>query len=158
MPRSTVVFAALCLAVIATAAGAAKEPEPMPTRRATGSFTVKMRPPDAKPSGEFALLRLDKQFDGALKGTSVVEMVASNAGDQPAGGYVALERFTGALDGREGTFVLQHSGTMSPGAMHIDVLVTPGSGTGALAGIEGRLAIRIEGKQHFYDLDYALPE
>src|SRR6476620_8800029 len=117
----------------------------MPDRHATGTFTVKTRPPQAPGPEAFVRLALDKAFEGALVGTSTVEMLASNAGDQPSGGYVALERFTGTLDGRQGSFVMQHSGTMSPEAMHIEVLVTPGSGTGALVGLAGRLTIRIEG-------------
>ena len=155
--RSLVLVAWACC--LAAAGPFAMEPEPMPTRHATGTFTVKMQPPDAAPaSGNFVRLRGDKTFEGALQGTSTSEMLASNGADQPAGGYVALERFTGALDGRSGSFIMQHSGTMSPKGMHIDVQVTPGSGTGDLAGLEGRLTIRIEGKQHFYDLEYSLPE
>ncbi len=130
----------------------------MPSHHANGTFTVTMRAPEPPAASEFVRLVLDKQFQGGLVGTSVVEMLASNAGDKPAGGYVALERFTGALDGRAGSFVMQHSGTTSPGGMHIDVQVSPGSGTGALAGLEGRLTIRIDGKEHFYDLQYTLPE
>ena len=125
------------------------------SHRVSGTFTVTMRPPaETRAPGEFVLLRLDKRFQGPLEGTSTVEMLASNAGDQPAGGYVALEKFTGTLEGRRGTFVMQHSGTMTAKGAHIDVLVTPGSGTGELAGIEGRLTIRIEGKQHYYELEY----
>jgi hypothetical protein len=137
----------------------AKEHAPMQSRTAAGTFTVKMQPPqETRGPGEFVRLRLDKRFEGGLAGTSEVEMLASNAGDQPSGGYVALERFTGMLDGRAGTFVMQHSGTMSPAGTRIEVQVSPGSGTGALAGIEGRLTIRIEGKQHFYELQYSVPE
>ena len=129
------------------------------SRHATGTFTVTMQPPsESGASGPFVRLRLDKRFEGGLAGTSEVEMLASNAGDQPSGGYVALERFTGELDGRRGTFILQHSGTMAPGSMRIDVIVTPGSGTGELKDLQGTLAIRIEGKQHFYDLAYTLPQ
>jgi Protein of unknown function (DUF3224) len=47
---------------------------------------------------------------------------------------------------------------MSPAGTNIQVLITPGSGTGTLAGIEGTLAIRIEGKQHYYDLSYKLAD
>jgi hypothetical protein len=137
---------------------AVQEPKPMTSRHATGTFTVRMQPPDAAPaSGNFVRLRGDKVFEGAMQGTSASEMLATNAGDQPSGGYVALERFTGTLDGRSGSFIMQHSGTMTPKGMHIDVQVSPGSGTGELAGIGGRLTIRIEGKQHFYDLEYTLP-
>jgi hypothetical protein len=134
-----------------------QERAPMPDRHATGTFTVKTRPPVAREADAFLRLELDKTFEGGLQGASVVEMLASNAGDQASGGYVALERVTGTLDGRRGSFVLQHSGTMSPGAMHVDVQVTPGSGTGELTGLTGRLTIRIEGSQHFYDLAYQLP-
>jgi hypothetical protein len=137
---------------------AAQERSPMPDRHATGTFSVKTRPPEPRGADAFVRLELDKTFIGGLEGTSTVEMLASNAGDQAAGGYVALERFTGTLDGRRGTFVMQHSGTMSADAMHIDVLVSPGSGTGALAGLSGRMTIRIEGTQHLYDLDYRLPQ
>lgn len=130
----------------------------MPQRHATGTFTVKMHPPSAPPDADaFLHLQLDKQFEGGMVGSSKVEMLASNAGDKPSGGYVALERFTGTLDGRRGTFVMQHSGTMTPAGSSINIVVTPGSGTGELVDIEGRLTIRIEGKQHFYDLEYNLP-
>lgn len=129
----------------------------MSTRHATGTFSVKMLPPPDAPS-RFVRLQLDKTFEGGLVGTSEVEMLASNEGTTGSGGYVALERVTGTLDGRRGSFILQHSGTMSPGKMHIDVQVSPGSGTDGLTGLTGTLTIRIEGKQHFYDLAYTLPQ
>lgn len=124
----------------------------------TGTFEVKMLPPAAPPvEGDFVRLSLDKTFEGPLKGTSRVEMLASNAGTTGSGGYVALEKFTGKLDGRAGTFIMQHSGIMAPGMMDIKVLVSPGSGTGELENIAGSLEIRKEGKQHFYTLHYELP-
>ncbi len=123
----------------------------------TGTFEVTMLPPDTPPSpAGFVRLSLDKKFQGPLEGTSRVEMMATTDGKSPSGGYVALERFAGTLDGKSGGFILQHSGTMSPGAMQIGVLVSPGSGTGELAGISGSLEIRREGKQHFYTLHYTL--
>lgn len=127
-------------------------------KTATGTFEVKILPPAAPPAeGEFVRLSIDKTFAGGLDGTSRVEMLASNGGSSPSGGYVALERFTGKLEGRSGSFIMQHSGTMSPGAMDIKVLVTPGSGTGELENLSGVLEIRREGKQHFYTLQYQLP-
>ena len=83
----------------------------------TGSFEVKMLPPAADmPAGGFMRLSLDKTFEGGLDGTSRVEMLASGDGRDASGGYVALERFTGKLQGKSGKFTMQHSGTMSPGA------------------------------------------
>lgn len=85
-------------------------------------------------------------------------MMATSDGRSPSGGYVALERFTGKLDGKAGGFVMQHSGIMSPGSTELRIVISPGSGTGELAGITGKLEIRIEGKQHFYTLEYQLPQ
>lgn len=123
----------------------------------TGTFTVKMLPPASTAESAFLRLSLEKSFTGPLEGSSYVEMMATSDGKSPEGGYVALERFTGKLDGKSGTFIMQHSGIMAPGLMQIKVLVSPGSGTGELAGIRGELEIRIEGKQHFYTLQYQLP-
>lgn len=136
------------------------EPEkenPHDMQTATGTFEVKILPPAAPPAaGDFVRLSIEKSFAGGLEGTSRVEMLASSDGASPSGGYVALERFTGKLDGRAGSFIMQHSGTMSPGAMDIKVLVTPGSGTGELENLAGTLEIRREGRQHFYTLEYQL--
>lgn len=125
----------------------------------TGTFEVKMLPP-AGPAveGDFVRLSLDKTFAGPMSGTSRVEMMASSDGSNPSGGYVALERFTGKLDGRSGGFIMQHSGVMSPGSMEIQVVITPGTGSGELTGISGKLEIRREGKQHHYTLNYELPQ
>ena len=76
---------------------------------------------------------------------------------QGSAGYVAIERFTGTLHGRSGSFVFQHSGTMDRGAQQLAITVVPGSGTGALAGLSGRLQIHISPGQHAYTFDYVLP-
>ncbi len=161
MRISIFILAAAALAATAETPQAGKKGHKRSMQQeATGSFEVKMLPPAAGgvPTDGFARLSLDKTFQGGLDGTSRVEMMASGDGSSPSGGYVALERFTGKLMGRAGGFVMQHSGTMSPGAMEINVVVTPGSGTGELAGISGSLIIRKEGKQHFYTLRFALPK
>jgi hypothetical protein len=71
-------------------------------------------------------------------------------------GYVAMERFTGTLNGRSGAFSLHHKGTMTRGAPELSVTVVPDSGTGELAGISGKMDIQIEGGKHSYELEYAL--
>lgn len=71
-------------------------------------------------------------------------------------GYVAIERVTGTLDGKRGTFVLQHSGTMNRGASSLSVTVVPGSGTGELVGLSGRTDIQIVEGKHFYEIDFEL--
>jgi Protein of unknown function (DUF3224) len=129
---------------------------------AAGPFDVKMNP---EPSYEttdggtvLGRVSLSKQFHGALDAASVVQMLSAGTGVKGSAGYVAIERVVGSLGGREGTFVLQHSGTMNRGAASLSVTVVPDSGTGALAGLAGAMAIDIVDGAHFYRLDYTLPE
>jgi hypothetical protein len=131
--------------------------ETVVTTRASGTFEVKMNPQPADPAwlGRFSF---DKQFHGGLEGTSQGVMLAAGTPAAGSGGYVAMEQVTGALNGRSGTFVLQHNGTMSPGSMTLSVTVVPGSGTGELAGLAGTFAIIIADGKHSYDFDYTLPD
>jgi hypothetical protein len=125
---------------------------------ARGTFDVKTtpQPPDDAAAGPFGRLFLAKQFHGDLQGPSQGQMLGSQTPDG-SGGYVALEQVTGTLHGKKGTFVLQHKGTMRKGGSFVmDVTVVPDSGTGELAGISGRMTIRIEGRDHFYELEYSL--
>lgn len=129
------------------------------TKHAGGTFEVKIKPlttDDA--NANLVRMSLDKQFRGGLDATSKGEMLADSAGDKDSGGYVAMERVSGTLDGRRGTFALQHSGTMSPGSMEMSVIVVPGSGTDQLKGLSGRMTIKIDGGKHSYDFEYALIE
>ncbi len=127
---------------------------------AGGTFEVKVTPMAPDEDGEAAIGRmsLDKQFHGDLEGSSKGQMLAAGTAVQGSAGYVAMERVSGALHGREGTFVLQHLGTMTRGAPRMTVRVVPDSGTGELEGIAGTLNIIIDGGKHFYEFDYTLPE
>ncbi len=102
---------------------------------------------------------LAKTIHGDLEGTSEGEMLTAGTDVKGSAGYVAMERVTGTLEGRRGSFVLQHSGTMSHGALQLSVTVVPDSGSGELQGIAGTMAIQIaaDGK-HSYQFGYALPE
>ena len=122
--------------------------------RASGTFEVKLAPIQAY--GEIGRMSLDKVFHGDLEGTSKGEMLSFMTSVKGSAGYVAMERVTGKLGGRSGSFVLQHSGTMTRGEPALSVTVVPDSGTDQLAGVSGKLGIRIEGKEHFYDFDYEL--
>lgn len=126
----------------------------------TGSFDVKVIPQKAdNPQAEAAGLgrmALDKQFHGDLEATSQGEMLSVLDRSTGSGAYVAMERVTGTLAGRRGSFVLLHQATMDHGAPELAIQVVPGSGTEELAGLKGTMDIRIEEKQHFYDFDYEL--
>ena len=124
-----------------------------------GEFDVKMLPQAADPAlGEaIGRLGLDKRFHGTLDAVSKGQMLAFRTAVEGSAGYVAMEQVDGALDGRTGTFVLQHSGTMDRGAQHLDLTVVPDSATGALAGLTGRMQIEITGGKHHYVFEYSLP-
>jgi len=103
-------------------------------------------------------LSLDKQYHGDLDGTATGEMLAAGTQVKGSAGYVAVERVTGTLKGRRGTFVLQHSGTMAHGAQQLTITVVPDSGTSDLVGLSGTLKIIIGADgSHSYELEYALP-
>lgn len=130
----------------------------MPT--ITGEFTVTMQPEAmsavAADSG-IGRMSLDKHYQGALQAHGKGEMLAYMDRALGSGVYVAVERVTGQVEGRDGSFLFHHTGVMTRGAPGLDVAVVPDSGTGQLAGISGRLNIRIEGDKHYYDFDYTLP-
>lgn len=130
----------------------------MTSVHATGSFEVKLLPqPLADADSGLGRLSIDKVFSGDLQGTSKGEMLSALTPVKGSAGYVAIERVTGTLQGRSGSFVLQHLGTMNRGAPTLTVLVVPDSGTEGLAGIAGSLSINITDGQHLYTFDYTLP-
>jgi len=126
---------------------------------ARGEFDVKVipQPADDSSAGPFGRLFLAKQFHGDLEGESKGQMIASQSADQTSGGYGALELLTGRLNGKTGSFVLLHKGTMQGGSYVMDITVVPDSGTGDLDGIAGKMTILIEGKKHSYKFEYTLP-
>jgi len=127
--------------------------------QARGTFEVKVVPlaaDEGTDTGGFGRLSIDKTFSGDLAGASKGQMVGAFTAVEGSAGYVALERVTGALNGRAGSFILQHSGSMSRGSQTIIVTVVPDSGSGELTGLAGTMQILIEGKKHSYLFDYTL--
>lgn len=126
---------------------------------ASGGFEVKVNPADASEKDK-AIGRwlLDKQYHGDLEATSSGEMLAASTSVKGSAGYVAMEVVNGTLKGHKGTFVLQHTGTMTKGVPQMSVTVVPDSGTDQLVGLAGIMAIKIEGGKHSYEFDYTLPE
>ena len=131
------------------------------TTRASGTFEVKLTPRPWDDSGEEAALgrmSIAKTFLGDLEATSRGQMLSAMSGVKGSAGYVAIERVSGTLHGRGGTFVLQHTGTMNRGAPQLSVTVVPDSGTDQLAGLAGQMTIKIEAGTHSYDFEYTLGE
>lgn len=130
----------------------------MPTR-ATGTFEVKLNPQPAYNTAEGSLLgrlSIDKQFHGDLEATSKGEMLTAGTSVKNSAGYVAVERVTGTLNGRSGSFALQHNGTMNRGAPQLTIHVVPDSGAGQLSGLTGTMAIEIANGKHYYIFEHTL--
>jgi hypothetical protein len=128
------------------------------TLHATGPFDVKVTPQDDRPADpKLGRMILDKQYHGDLEATGVGQMLTASTDVKSSAGYVAIEKVTGTLKGRNGSFILQHSGTMSGGKLQLSVTVVPDSGTGQLAGIVGKMNINIADGKHSYDFEYTLP-
>ena len=134
-------------------------PDTIVTTRATGTFDVKITPQatDTPTEGSpLGRMSIDKQFHGDLEGTSKGEMLTAGTAIKNSAVYVAVERVTGTLHGKTGTFALHHTGIMNRGDQSLTITVVPDSGTGELTGITGTLSIEIANGKHSYVFDYAL--
>ena len=130
------------------------------SKRASGTFDVKLTPKDQGADATVGGMTIDKEFHGDLAGTSQGQMLmASSSSVKNSAGYVAIEKVTGTLNGRRGSFYLQHTGVMTRGAGELTITVIPDTGTDQLSGLQGRMTITIaaDGK-HSYDFDYTLPD
>ena len=130
------------------------------TQQASGTFQVKLSPqaPAGSEEPTVGRLLLDKVFSGDLEAISAGQMLALRTETENSAGYVAIERVSGRLHGRQGSFALQHSGTMSRGAPGLSIHVVPDSGSGELLGLSGTMALDQSGGGHAYTLNYTLPE
>jgi Protein of unknown function (DUF3224) len=131
------------------------------SKHATGTFDVKLSVQTDDKVGDPTVGRMsiDKVFHGDLEATSKGQMLSTITEVKGSAGYVAIERVTGTLQGRTGSFSLQHNATMNRGVPDLNVIVIPDSGTGQLVGLAGKLNIIIapDGK-HSYEFDYTLPD
>lgn len=163
MPYRNLSFALVAALIVAApiTAPSSKEQSAM-NRVAAGPFDVQVTPqPRDATQSDVAVdrLLLEKRYHGGLDASGRGQMLGVHGSVETSGGYVAIERVEGTLDGRRGTFALQHSGTMTKDAGYaLDVKIVPDSGTGELAGIAGTLEIIIApGGKHSYKLAYTLP-
>jgi hypothetical protein len=131
-----------------------------PSQVARGTFDVTVKPLpayDAAAGPKAGRMSIDKTFHGDLAGTSVGEMLTAMTAVKDSAGYVAIERVTGTLNGRRGSFALQHSATMDRGAQRLSIAVVPDSGTEDLAGLTGTMTIAIAADgTHSYEFTYTL--
>lgn len=127
------------------------------SERARGSFDVKLTPVEQSADMPVGRMTIEKEFHGDLEGTSSGQMLmAASSSVQGSAGYVAIEKVTGTLSGRTGSFFLQHTGLMTRGAGELTITVIPDSGTDELVGLSGRMNIIITDGKHSYEFDYTL--
>jgi len=124
---------------------------------ARGTFEVDLRPIGGN-DGPIAVMSINKTIAGDLHGSSVGQMLAFRTPVQGSAGYVAMERVTATLAGRQGGFTLQHNGLMTRGTPQLSVVVVPDSGSEGLLGLSGTLEITISEGRHDYRLVYSLPD
>jgi hypothetical protein len=128
--------------------------------RAAGTFDVKVEvqgEPDKGDGSTLGRYSLDKHYHGDLEGTAKGTMLTAGTEVKGSAGYVAIERVTGSLKGRSGSFALQHSATMTRGEPQLSITVVPDSGSGQLLGLTGKMNIIIAAGKHSYEFDYTLP-
>jgi hypothetical protein len=132
-----------------------------PMTHASGTFDVTIKPvaaDDHSDGGAIGRMSVDKVYHGDIEGTAVAQMLTGmSPSEKTSGVYVAVERVTGSLKGRKGTFVLHHTGIMDRGTQDLRITVVPDSGTDQLTGITGTMTIDIRDGKHFYAFDYTVP-
>ena len=130
--------------------------------RASGTFEVKLAPVgnDSTPEGpNLGRMSIDKTFQGDISGVSKGEMItAAGITVKESAAYSAVERVTGTLHGKQGSFALQHTGIMDRGRPSLTITVVPDSGTAELTGLTGKMDIIIEGEEHKYVFEYSMPK
>ena len=151
------------MASLAFALGQSPAPSQTPESKekimkATGTFDVKVTPLTADKNAFPGRMSIEKTWYGGLEGTSTGEMMTAQTEVKDSGVYVALEKFTGTVAGKKGTFLLHHTGIMTRGTPNLSIAVVPDSGTGQLTGISGTLNIILAEGKHSYDFEYTLPE
>ena len=126
----------------------------------SGKFEVNLNPLDSYAQGKDSInlgrMSIDKTFYGELDATSKGEMLSAMTAVKGSAGYVAIEQVVGTLLDKQGSFVLQHFGTMDKGQDRLILEVVPDSGTHELAGLVGKMAIKMEEGQHYYEFEYEL--
>jgi hypothetical protein len=107
--------------------------------RANAKVTVQnseAKPYDSSTGPVLTEIQITETFSGDIDGESTVRALQLQRADKSSS-QVSLQRFSGALKGRRGTFVLQGSETVTHGQIKASWFVIPGSGTGDLTGLRG---------------------
>lgn len=152
--RSLLTLTLVAITSCSALAEDSKKESPM-SHHGSGSFEVKLTPQSTQDAA-VGRMSIAKTFHGAIEGISEGEMLMVATSVKGSAGYVAIEKVSGSLDGKKGSFVLQHTATMDRGTPHLSISVVPDSGTGDLRGLSGSMTIDISNGTHSYGFDYAI--
>jgi hypothetical protein len=128
---------------------------------ANGAFDVKLSPltlSEQSADPKLGRMSIEKQYHGELEATAKGEMLTAQSEMKDSGVYVAVERVTGTLQGKRGSFTMYHTGVMNRGKPELKITVLPDSGTNELQGLTGTMDIKIDNGKHSYDFEYSLPQ
>ena len=129
--------------------------------KATGTFSVKLELQPASPQADAAVIgrrSLEKSFHGDLEAAGSGEMLSVMTAVDGSMAYVALEKVSGTLAGKQGSFLLQHASQMVRGQPFQSIRVVPDSATGDLLGLDGEMRIDVRDGEHFYVFEYSFSE
>lgn len=127
--------------------------------QAEGTFVATLSPIDSELKGKYgatlSVMAIEKSFFGTLKAKSKGQMLSAMTPTQGSAGYVAIEQVEGTLDGKKGSFILQHYGMMEKGEDELTLVVIPDSATHELEGLRGQMQLEVdEAGQHSYTFVY----
>ena len=131
-------------------------------KTANARFAIKSwdEKPDSEGKDQPKLTRasVTKSYTGDIEGDAQVEYLMMYRSDGSAA-FVGLERVTGRIGDKAGTFVLQRTGVFESGQAKESYSVIPGSATGELRGLrgDGNTAVG-HGMEHPFTLRYAFSE
>jgi hypothetical protein len=99
-----------------------------------------------------------KSFEGELKGESTGEILMYSVADGSAG-YTIMDKVSGELGGRNGSFVMMHGATHTPQeTSRACGIIAPNSGTGDLTGISGTVEFKSDENGKHIILDFAFAD
>lgn len=124
---------------------------------ASGEFEVQFSP-QTEDEIDAGRTLINKTYRGGLEGSGQGQMLSKHTAIKGSAAYVAIEEFSGNLEGQKGAFTLQHTGTMNRDAPSLTVIVVPDSGTEELTGISGVMRIEVADGKHSYEFEYTISQ
>jgi uncharacterized protein DUF3224 len=127
-------------------------------QQARGTIAVKTYEPtsyDERPDAPTLVeIHVTEDFSGDISGSGTVRFLQAARSDGSAS-FCGIERVVGSVAGRQGTFLLQDSGTLRGNRVSGTWFVIPDSSSGELRGLRGEGQFEAQlGENASWTLDY----